>query len=55
MIPRQIAQRTFGDRGSELPLEGAIKVTRGVIKKFRMWRTCYIAQKLENRLVFLAF
>src|SRR5262249_35806999 len=35
--------------------EGAIKVTMGIIKKFRMWRTCYIADKSESCLVFLAF
>ena len=36
-------------------LEGAIKATMGIIKKLLMWRTCYIAQKSENCLLFLAF
>src|SRR5262245_35795427 len=27
----------------------------GIIKKLLMWRTCYIAQKSENCLLFLAF
>jgi hypothetical protein len=35
--------------------EGAIKVIRGIIKKFQLWRTCYITQKSESCLVFLVF
>jgi len=36
-------------------LDEAIKATMGIIKKLLMWRTCYIAQKSENCLLFLAF
>src|SRR5215469_18111589 len=36
-------------------LQGAIKATRGVIKKFRMWRARYTTQKSGKCLVCLAF
>jgi hypothetical protein len=46
MIPS--AQRTLEIAVPSSHEGGAIKATRGVIKKFRMWRTCYIAPEIRE-------
>jgi len=50
---RDDAERDHSSQPSSL--QGAIKATRGVIKKFRMWRARYTTQKSGKCLVCLAF